>query len=180
MNEDLKCPKCRQIDMVQKLSVLYEGGIAKIQYQAWVPPPPGSKLPPILTKREGTNQTALSARFAPPPQPSVKTVKAPPLNSRYKFLALGLFLISLVLSFTSNYILVSYIILASAVIPLVIGLMKREEERNRIWRENVVPRWERAMSKWNSLFYCARDDGVFIPKDGNWVSAENIETFLWE
>lgn len=44
-----------------------------------------------------------------------------------------------------------------------------------VWRKLVVsaarqayvdaelPRWERAMKKWNELYYCVRNDVVFIP-----------------
>ncbi len=181
MSDELKCQKCRQLDMVQKLSVLYQAGTSKVQYQTWMPPPAGTNWAPLLTKREGTNQTALSARFAPPSKPSLEVVKPPPFESRpFLMIALPLLMVGLVMSLRSSFLFLACLFFGLALIPIIIGLVRQQQGKERIWRESVLPRWKRAMTKWNSLFYCARDDGVFLPEDGVWVSAERFWTFLWE
>jgi hypothetical protein len=40
--------------------------------------------------------------------------------------------------------------------------------------------WERAMSRYESLYYCARDAGVFMPGQARLVPMEHMQAFLFE
>ena len=40
--------------------------------------------------------------------------------------------------------------------------------------------WQQAMQKWNSLFYCSRCDGVFIPDKDRFEPAEQMMAYLKE
>jgi hypothetical protein len=41
-------------------------------------------------------------------------------------------------------------------------------------------RWRRAMTKWEALYYCARDDCVFDPTQGISVPADRIGELLYQ
>ena len=54
------------------------------------------------------------------------------------------------------------------VLPLLLGigliaLCIYLDNKSKKEVHEQIPIWERAMQKWNSLYYCARDDIVFIP-----------------
>ena len=43
----------------------------------------------------------------------------------------------------------------------------------------AVAEWERAMERWNRLYYCSRCDGVFIPGEGILTPVEELEEALY-
>lgn len=43
-----------------------------------------------------------------------------------------------------------------------------------------IPAWNGAMRKWNALYYCARDDCVFIPGQGISVASSQTYNFLYQ
>jgi hypothetical protein len=43
-----------------------------------------------------------------------------------------------------------------------------------------IPRWERAMQRWSALYYCARDDGVFIPSENTFVPITQMMDYIYQ
>jgi hypothetical protein len=41
------------------------------------------------------------------------------------------------------------------------------------------PRWDRAVHRWERLYYCARDDGVFIPGETPFIPIDKMQEFLY-
>jgi hypothetical protein len=41
-----------------------------------------------------------------------------------------------------------------------------------------IPRWEAAMARWNRLYYCTRDKGVFDPAENTFVPAEEMVEYI--
>lgn len=52
-------------------------------------------------------------------------------------------------------------------------------QRRMAETEAELPRWERAIEKWNQLHYCTRDDVVFVPGQRAAPSAEML-SYLYE
>jgi hypothetical protein len=170
--EELRCPKCKQIDKVQKVSVLYSGGISTVEYDTWRPPPPKSGLPPLRMTEQAVSQTMLSQRLTPPAKPTAKfphwiwvllgvvgapivccsTVETPEEGGLYYFLIIG------------------GVILAG-MFAVYFARQQRVAEQ--------MPRWEKAVSRWHQLYYCGRCDGVFAPGETPLLSAERMGAFLY-
>lgn len=73
------------------------------------------------------------------------------------FLALGDGQVVFALALVVGAIIISF----PAWINILCGVRSRARARDRYATEK--PRWEKAMDRWRRLYYCARDDGVFIP-----------------
>lgn len=56
--------------------------------------------------------------------------------------------------------------------------MKNYRDKKVIWDRDEMPRWRRAKERWEQLYYCMRDETVFIPAENKAVSVEDIEKYL--
>jgi len=63
----------------------------------------------------------------------------------------------------------------------LLGLRRWWKAGDRSRFESAMPAWERAMERWENLYYCQRDDVVFIPggNDGASVLADDIDELLY-
>jgi len=67
-------------------------------------------------------------------------------------------------------------------VPVVLYMLyirRKSRAANKVYEEIEIPKWNNAMYIWDQLYYCARDDIVFIP-GGTWVSSSNINELLYE
>ncbi len=55
----------------------------------------------------------------------------------------------------------------------------RNANAGRIWAETQMPHWQRAITKWQQLFYCHRCDGVFLPGHFFFVPSGQMLDFLY-
>ena len=55
-------------------------------------------------------------------------------------------------------------------------IRKKQEYINEV----EIPNWNNAMHKWNALYYCSRDDCVFIPGKANFAPLSQIHQFLYK
>lgn len=62
-------------------------------------------------------------------------------------------------------------------LPITISRKQLRSEKQRC--EVQRPSWQRAMNRWERLYYCARDDGVFIPGETPFVPIEKIQELLY-
>lgn len=49
------------------------------------------------------------------------------------------------------------------------------------WREKnnqIMSAWQNAMERWNSLYYCHRDDCIFIPDEGTSAPLDKVKEYL--
>jgi hypothetical protein len=42
-----------------------------------------------------------------------------------------------------------------------------------------IAHWKMAKTRWDRLYYCARDDGVFDPDEGIFIPAQQIENYIY-
>lgn len=52
-------------------------------------------------------------------------------------------------------------------------------KRIQLERQRIYEAWQRAFSRWKNLYYCARDDVVFIPGEGDSAPLQMLEDYLY-
>jgi hypothetical protein len=59
------------------------------------------------------------------------------------------------------------IAIVCGLIGIVIWVSSNDSHKKRVEQVQQVeiPRWEKAMARWNQLYYCFRDDSVFITSE---------------
>ncbi len=196
------CPQCGHEDQVRKVTAVVtegiremrsSGGFGGITYSdgKW-----GVFGGPSATR--GEMSTLLAQRLMPPDEPKV--------HLPWYLNPLSHSCWTKVLSILSILFIVSAIVL---VIPAVLGLFSGDftaasafcqavfyglwfglvarylsrrrasysKEKERVAAERVV--WERAIARWNCLYYCFRDDIVFDPETGEWCDPAQLHEFLY-
>ncbi len=181
MLPDSICPKCQRNDMVQKVSAIYHGGFSEV-----VTSGPtagmgmsGGKFVPVVgygTQR-GYSQTSLSQRLAPPARPSnisgiwyimpflfnLILPFAPVKDKRYVVP-----LVVMYLSFcgmgnqnAGQAVLFLFVMLGALVASLIMYYQSLSKGRALSAQEEGV--WSKEIDEWNRLYYCFRDDYIFVP-----------------
>lgn len=193
------CPKCGRADAVRKVtSIVSEGtfttdvsglGVATSDH--------GGELVGMMGS--ATSRSILTARLAPP----VKPVQAFGYGWVGVFLfsriGLGLFTLALILAivacsfpilvgtYRENPALVLLPILGVTVFVVLllrwifVSLM-REVRKTRDGRAGYpaeVETWERAYARWKELYYCSRDDGVFLLNQTVLVPSAQMKPYLY-
>jgi hypothetical protein len=67
----------------------------------------------------------------------------------------------------------------AAFVVYFIGLNEETASRKARIEATELPRWQKAMEKWNELFYCSRDDCVFDPQTRESSSINNMQELLY-
>jgi hypothetical protein len=49
-----------------------------------------------------------------------------------------------------------------------------------MYDQDELPRWQRAQERWQQLYYCLRDDTVFIPAENRAIHAADMEKYLYD
>lgn len=156
------CPLCGLVDRVEKVSSLVGSGTLAGFYT-------GSTSGTGLMA--GVSQTALSQKLASPSRPFYDS----PYGTGTKF-SIGLFGFLTLVSFialitTQSYRSQSYeaplwiaeIIIWGTILALIIFFKQRTANKRRRHFEAAMPLYREAYKRWDQLYYCARNDVVFIP-----------------
>jgi hypothetical protein len=56
--------------------------------------------------------------------------------------------------------------------------MKIYRDKKAVWDRDDMPRWRRAKERWEGMYFCLRDETVFIPAENKAVSIDNMEKYL--
>lgn len=167
--EDFACPVCKQIDRVEKVSAVYEAGTSIGAYS-------GDTVGVGLaggvvgvgmaqTNMSGTTQTNRSLRLAPPPQPPPPQGESC-LFGGLLFLCILGGLLGLGIAFSDKYEYLVGALLFVACTASFVGLLVVANRNSRIRKAEharQIGRWRVAVANWEQLYYCARNDTVFIP-----------------
>jgi len=194
------CPECQMADMIRKVSsIVADGTFSGIHSRTesgvgGLPSAGGTFFPRGSIHLQGTYQTELAKKLSPLSKPRVGCgwyllPFIPVVNlvlvwfapiafkaKRYMALFLVVYLFPLLIVnyfFTlSSEIRLSLVILFLAIyVALFYPALKKEND------EKVLD-WEVKISKWQQLYYCARNDCVFDPKVGKVLPADRIENLL--
>jgi hypothetical protein len=175
------CPVCGHIDMVQKVSTVAGASTSNIDLSGSSTAIGVAGGPLALmggySTFSGQQQTHLGERLAPPPPPSYKPVSRGGsllgMSSALLFLFYGF--ISLNTSDPFSWLIVAagcIFVLLSVIVPILLGTKRRAVAASRL------PRWKQAMSTWHLLYYCHRDDLVFVPGTSHYVSSYQMHQLL--
>jgi hypothetical protein len=188
--EPLVCPLCGNTDGIQKVSTVYVSEISRGY--------PGGLW--------GARQTALSRLLSPPTRPRSidpgglsifklgvmlcglavysgicffggSALRVPPSELTRIGMSLGVTAAAIYLTLIAGATIM-------VVVPLVVGavLIYRGQKRIRGWEERLSferGMWERARRRWERMYYCARDDGAFIPGETPVIPITELRTFLY-
>jgi len=58
--------------------------------------------------------------------------------------------------------------------------MKNYRDKKAIWDRDEMPRWQRAKERWEQLYFCMRDETVFIPAENKAITADDMVKYLYD
>ena len=154
----IACPRCGRIDRVQRVSAVVSAGIS--------------------TGVGGTRSMLMSQRLAPPSQPTYRNpMRGLPMVLIVLAILLGLAAWIFPHRFATIHLPLPALFLVPALLALVWATGLSLVGRARIhW---AMPAWENAVARWYELYYCSRDDGVYLPDETEFVSVELMGTVLY-
>jgi hypothetical protein len=190
---NLNCPKCGQIDRVDKVSSIYSRGVSSGTYSGpttGVNMPVGKGQASVIggySTLSGSSQTLLSQRLAPPEKPSARGSLGVIVGIGAFVFVIGGLLGFLDLIYAINapeevefHCCCGGTALGAIVMGICLVIYAGITVNKRAARvASQIPHWKRAMVRWNRLYYCARDDGVFDPEDGIFVPTEQMMDYIY-
>ena len=58
--------------------------------------------------------------------------------------------------------------------------MENYRAKKAVFDRDEKPRWERAKARWGQLYYCMRDETIFIPAENKAIHADDMEKYLYD
>lgn len=130
-------------------------------------------------------QTALASQLTSPEEPD--TGRRPNIGivtvTLFVSTLIFAYLFVVLLSTTSktNNLGFAFVIplLMSIFFGFLFGVERRSARALALRQQELRARWERAMARWQELYYCARDDRVFIPGEHQAVPVAQMHDLLY-
>ncbi len=192
-----RCPNCNRNDRVEKVSAILSGQTHTVT---------GTRpVTDVYTDSEGkvrsstsyesytTTQTSvLAQRLSPPLKPSAGGTCGSVIVTLFLVVVAGpimIFQIGLPIAFLdsggSQLICAFPAFIVGAL--LIWAGVKFYQKSSADYKKRVaqleavdLPRWGHAMERWNKLYYCYRDDVVFIPGDGKSATTAQTREYIYE
>jgi Zn finger protein HypA/HybF involved in hydrogenase expression len=179
--KSLDCPNCHRADSVQKVTSIIRGGTTTGTWN-------GHQISGYYNfgdssislgggKLSGssTGRTNLSMSLAPPEFKQAPNQAWLIIGFIMSFFLALMFLMGGIAGSPSNFI-VFFIFGAFGVILVLI--YKKRDNDNQAYLKEWKPKYEKALERWNNLYYCHRCDGVFLL--GKLLSpVENMINYLY-
>lgn len=175
------CPLCGEKDAVEKVSVLYLTGLG--MRRPAEPQPAGETGTPLADHYPGLRAALpeLSRKLAPPA--STRQAFTRPVHPDTVVLAFSLITPFFLYGIWSTQL---------NTLPVVIGILAAFYLAYFVLRKKLVARFQaeqarqkaetariqRGIERWMKLYYCARDDGVFEPGDGELLPVDMMRSHL--
>jgi F0F1-type ATP synthase assembly protein I len=160
-----RCPQCSRNDKVQKVT-------AVLASQAFTP---------------------LAQKLSPPDKPIAPTQPKPPMHksqvtsSVIASIVLGLIILLGYLFIKETLFLISGLILiAFGIVPALreVGLQGQRKKEYQNWKQGIqnyekaVEVWNLEVELWKELYYCARDDSVFVLGANKFASSSHVTEYV--
>jgi hypothetical protein len=171
-----RCPLCKRNDQVEKISAILNKQTS--QSNGYVP------QQRIFTDNNGhvqsrtinvqvqtKHETTLAQRLVSPEKP-----KAPGKMQTWPILLLAVPAIFYAQSTRGFLTMLVALLFTAGLFAIWIVLEKDNKKKhieNMMAHERELGRWKQAVSRWQSLYYCGRDDIVFVP--GEKTSANMVD-----
>jgi hypothetical protein len=173
------CPQCGKDDQIRKVTSIVTEGSTTVNYT--------DSLGTLGGSGSAFHQTQLAKRLIPPSKPKLTGCAA---TSPVVIFMVGVVLSSILfcvlfpsLAWSSGsniwatciFIALMLAVIAAINVPIGIYSVKKQKEL-----KPQIAMWEKAISKWQQSYYCARCDGIFTPNQNKIVSPEEMTTFLYQ
>ncbi len=177
-SDDLACPRCGHVDQAHKLSAVvragttvggYAGTTAHEGYMM------GEHGGPITmgghAMLSGGSQTLLSRRLAPPSRPSYDkhwVIEAAKVVG-------GALVFGLIAYSFGWHIIGDLLFLAG-----VYGVWSEYRQDKLKWaaQQRAMTEWTQQIAVWDRMYYCGRDDVVYLPGMDEVARADHLQRFL--
>lgn len=197
-SQHIVCPRCQRSDSVQKVSVVVSKGTNVVGEEGGIYIEADYGPDVIPTTYTSVARNARARKLAAPEKPLQP--------QRYGWIAalfmarLGVTLfvsLMLVTLFFCSYpflaaiyaqnnsLLISAFVFGMAIIGLTLFWAIRagwqQSHSAAKWRKSYdagVKAWEAGYARWNQLYYCFHDDGVFLPGHSIFVPAARVQNYL--
>lgn len=196
--ERIVCPKCQRSDSIQKVTAIVAHGTKVIEERGGIDIDTEYGMDVIPLTYSSVARSTLARKLAAPEKPLPTTsygCSAALFISRLgtalvvSVILIALFLCSfpfLAATYAQNNALFIGILMAGfGIIGFVLFLSIRagwrqlqsaSEQRNV--HDAGVQAWEVSYERWQRLYYCFRDDGVFIPGQSSFVPVNQMSDYL--
>jgi hypothetical protein len=180
MHNEILCPVCGQADLVEKASTIYLVGSERGR-QSSNDPSLVSQARPWLQQLTAADRWALSRRLAPPS--SGKQAPMRPLHPDLVVLTFSLVLPIFIFGMWDTQPVMLLPVLAFVALAYGIYFWKRKAIIARFASKQAMQqegdqRAKKAIGRWMKLYYCAREDGIFIPGDVDLTPADLMPGYL--
>ncbi len=193
------CPECGQSDAIRKVSAIVAGGTSYTQSTRVGMSISGDDTDFSSGLGSNITRTSLASALASPQKPSAPFRNSfwaifPGLRITCMVVILLLIVITTVCSFPfllSTYRespqlvflpLLIFVVTAFLLTRWFVVSRHRESQQFRqaeaSYPEQLIE-WEHAYSRWERLYYCHRDDGVFIPAQTRLIPVNQMQAFLY-
>ncbi len=185
----IECPRCHHDDKVAKVTVLIHQGTHVIT----------GKMPVTTTHYDsdghqhsttdwsefsGTQKSDLALLLSPPQKPSHGWISI--WNGSFIPIAIFIGLISIspiVMAFQQDKFIygLGLFLLGLVMMAVAIGVWKFNKTYRQKAKEALQPKmdiWNHAMSRWEKLYYCSRDDCVYIPGENESASIHDMNELI--
>ncbi|HEX7975624.1 MAG TPA: hypothetical protein VF498_14535 [Anaerolineales bacterium] len=175
------CPRCGQSDRVEKVSTIYLEGIGAGRLPGLAGRIAPKTGPDRLTALPPEELKELSRRLAPPA--SGKNAAARPIHPDYAVGAFTIILpVFLIGIFTSQGNLLLPVLLVVAAFYAFYFRQRKSLiarfDSEQAARQDKIRRTERAIGRWMSAYYCARDQAFFLAGRPACVDLDHLPELL--
>jgi hypothetical protein len=181
------CPGCLQSDSTQKVSVIVNsvnGNLSPREFEWLNSTKSDGKSADWPSPRSEPSWDSVAKKLARPPKPELPTFaklnRANMRTLRYLiwfiiFLSLGTFASRIPGTVGFSGFLIAFLVTTA----IVVGWLKYSNRAAKHFQVNL-DRWGQAQGKWYNLWYCARDNRVFIAGQRRLIEPEQMTAFLHE
>ena len=58
--------------------------------------------------------------------------------------------------------------------------MKKYKDKKAAFDRDTLPRWQRAKDRWEQIYFCMRDETMFIPAENKVICVDDMEKYLYD
>jgi len=195
----LACPSCGQSDCVQKVSAIVSSAAIHSQGVTVEKSDYKDKDGKWYSSTEqvpfnGTQSTVLAEKLKPPAKPMIPgnpnarwTVTSFLLIMACFLLIIGACILTMGLmrpDLRANMISGILVIITGVILIFTYINLKNTREKNTASKTQTIqnselPQWEKAMGRWELLYYCSRDDCIFTQDDKKGTSLDDMHELLF-
>ena len=190
MSSQISCPRCNQMDQVRKVTSIVTEGVSETRVQGTNPVRWGGKTYYLPAHHAGSSVTMLAKRLLPPLE-KPKTLGGRfwgALGGGILLAFLGCCGLSGALSSMSMGdsttgtlgVIAGLFLIALGAILSILAIISLASGKTRQQSDAEQRQYQRALAKWNTLYYCYRDDIVFVPGESSFASPEQLHAFLYQ